>query len=180
MNKLGALWIALATSAGCYATGYGYGSAGYSSGAYVGTTAAVSYSTPPPAVVDVNVDLYHEDRPGYVYINGRHTWTNGQWVWQPGYWETDRPGYVYVQGYWNNNVWVDGQWTAHRPGYVYTGGYWDRRGRGHVWVNGTWERDRGDHVYVRGRWTNDRGVRSYRRGGWEQRSRGPSIRDHRR
>ncbi len=180
MKQLSALLLALVAGTGCYATGTSSGY--YTTGGYA--TASVEYSAPPAPVVEA--DLYYEDRPGYVFINGRHTMINGQWVWQGGRWEVERANHVYVQGYWNGNVWVDGSWTAHRPGYVYTGGYWDRRHNNHVWVNGNWERDRGDSVYVRGRWSNDNGVRRYNRGTWSPRDhrdnrarRGPVVRDHR-
>ncbi len=175
--------LALVVGAGCYATGYGYSSAGYSSGYSGGTY--VAYNAPPPAYVDV--DVYYEPRPGYTYVNGRHNWVGNQWVWQDGYYVADRPGFVYTQGYWQGNRWYDGRWERQRPGYVYTGGYWDRGARGHRWVNGSWERQRNDHVYVGGRWSNNNGVRTYNRGRWERgsqarpaRSSGPTIRDHRR
>lgn len=179
MRTLLALALAVAAS-GCYAQTYG--SAGYSSTGYVG----VEYSAPPPATVDV--DVYYEDRPGYVYVNGRHTWVNGQWVWTPGYYEVERPGYVFVQGYWSGNRWYDGRWERHRPGYVYTGGYWNNSGRGHVWVQGSWERERAGTTYNRGRWTNNGGTRVYQRGGWSTGGRqdaggapgGVRVRDHRR
>lgn len=173
MMKLAALVVALATSAGCYATGYGYagGSTSYGS-----TTGYVTYAAPAP--VEVDVDLYHEPRSGYVWVNGHYEWYGNQWVWQNGYYEAERPGYVYVQPYWYGNQFYRGGWTAHRQGYVYTDGYWDRRGRGHVWVNGSWQRDRNDSVWVNGRWSTNGGTRSYQRGGWQPR--GGVIRDHRR
>jgi hypothetical protein len=182
MRTIAAGVLALVASVGCYASGYGYSSVGYSTGAvYAGTEAGtyVAYSTPPPEVVDV--DVYYEPRPGYTYVNGRYAWVGNQWVWQNGYWIADRPGHVYVQGYWRGNRWYDGRWVRQRPGYVYTGGYWDRRGRGHVWVPGTWERSRNDQVYVRGRWSNQNGTRVYQRGRWERSHRSqPAVRDHRR
>jgi len=185
MTKLAALVLALAAGTGCYASAGGYGSTGYYGGTSTGyASGSVTYSTPPPAYTDV--DVYYEERPGYVYINGRHNWVNNQWIWQPGYYETERANQVYIQGYWNNNQWIDGRWEGQRPGYVYTGGYWDTRGTGRVWINGSWDRDRGgDNVYVRGSWTNNNGVRTYNRGGWSNRARvntnnGSPIRDHRR
>ncbi len=175
MRKLAAVVLAVAAGAGCYAQGYG------STGYYGGTGGTyVAYSQPLPQTVDV--DLYYEPRPGYVYVNGRYNWVNNNWAWQNGYYEAERPNSVYVQGYWQGNRWYDGRWEGQRAGYVYTDGYWDQRGTGHVWVQGAWERDRGgDHTYVRGSWTNNNGVRSYNRGGWQPRARsGPQIRDHRR
>jgi hypothetical protein len=172
MKKLAAVVLALAAGSGCYAQGYG--STGYAGG---GTY--VAYSQPVPEYSDVNV--YYEERPGYVYVSGRYNWVNNNWAWQNGYYEAERPNHVYVQGYWQGNRWFDGRWEPQRQGYVHTNGYWDRRGNGHVWVGGGWERDRGrDHTYVRGSWSNNNGVRSYNRGGWQPRARsGPVIRDHR-
>jgi hypothetical protein len=177
--------LALVAGAGCYA-GTGYQSGGYTGvqmqTGYVSSD-PVAYSTPPPQEVDV--DVYYEPRPGYVYVNGRYNWLGNQWVWQQGTWEVERPGHVYVQGYWNNNRWYNGGWERHRPGYVYTGGYWDRGNRGHRWVQGNWEPERRDHVFVRGTWQNNGGVRTYNRGRWEGRARanpggGSTVRDHRR
>jgi hypothetical protein len=195
MTKLAALALALVTGAGCYAsTGYGYGTTGYYGGSTsYGETGVVAYGSPPPAEV-VDVDLYYDQRPGYVYVNGRHTWVNNQWVWQNGYYEPERVGHVYVQGYWNNGRWQNGYWAPNRVGYTYVDGYWDRRGRGHVWVNGGWQANRNDgSYYQRGGWTSNGGVRSYNRGGWVRGNagvrvngsvntggRGTVIRDHRR
>lgn len=152
-----AVVLAVVAGSGCYAQTYG--SAGYSTG-YVG----VAYSAPPP--VTVETDVYYEDRPGYVYVNGRYNWYGNRWVWSNGYWETERPGHVYVQGYWHGSRWYDGRWEAQRPGYVHTGGHWNNTGRGHVWVQGNWERARPGSTYVRGRWSNNGGGRVYNRGGW--------------
>jgi len=181
--------LALVAGAGCYA-GVGYQSSPpYQSGAYQSSGTGyvssdpIAYDTAPPQEVDV--DVYYDQRPGYVRVNGRYNWIGNQWVWQDGSWEVERPGQVYVQGYWNSNRWYNGGWQAQRPGYVYTGGYWDRGTRGHRWVQGTWEPERRGHTYVRGSWQNNGGVRTYNRGRWDGGARAnpggrSTVRDHRR
>jgi YXWGXW repeat-containing protein len=73
---------------------------------------AVEVEAEPPPPVEVVTEV----RPGFVYIQGRHEWVGGRWVWRKGYYERERVGHVYVQG------------------------HWDRRGRRHVWVEGHWQR----------------------------------------
>jgi hypothetical protein len=143
--------------------------------AVVATAVAVgaivaAVSTPPPAVVHVEYYDYGH-RPGHIWVNGRYTYVNNQWVWNAGYWQPERSGHYWVQGSWqprgNQYVWVDGYWAEPRSGYIYVDGYWDYRDTGYVWTPGYWETDRPGHVYVSGSYTVVGGRRSYTRGRWE-------------
>nr|HEX4314310.1 hypothetical protein [Kofleriaceae bacterium] len=117
---------------------------------------------PPPAV-----DVFYDERPGYVYVNGRYGFANGAWAWHAGYYMPERRGYVYVQGSWSGNRWIDGRWEPERPGYVHTGGGWEARGRGYAWRPGGWEPQRAGLVYVRGGWAaGPGGTRTWSHGRW--------------
>lgn len=122
------------------------------------------YGEPPPAT-----EVYAEERPGYVYVNGHYDWYNGGWAWRGGTYIAEQPGQVYIQGYWNGGRYYGGRWERGRAGYVHTGGYWEPRGNGHVWRAGGWEREREGHAYVRGGWRNEGGRRTYSRGHFERR-----------
>jgi hypothetical protein len=65
---------------------------------------------PPPRPVQV------APRSGYIYIEGRWNWQNGNWVWADGHWERDRSGYGWEQGRWERRGdawhWVEGRWVA--------------------------------------------------------------------
>jgi hypothetical protein len=151
------------------------GSATYSSrGGYVAVRSA------PPAPVEV----YYEDRPGYVWLEGRWVWDGYDWRWREGRYVRARPGFVYHQGYWDLRgsswVWIDGRWERDRPGYVYSRGYWDRRGGRLVYRPGRWVRTRPNQVWIEGRWIHRDGRRVYRPGRWSTRPDRPRVRDHRR
>jgi hypothetical protein len=130
---------------------------------------ANAVSTPPPPAVDIG--YYGVYRPGYVWVNGHHTWNGSVWVWSPGYYQAERANQYWVQGYWeprgSQYVWVNGYWAPHRAGYVYTEGYYDYTGSGYVWRRGTWQPQRRGHVYVRGSWSTSNGRRTWNRGGWQ-------------
>ncbi len=103
MNTLGSLVIlaAMTAGAGCVVRAHGH----------VGAPVAVvevDEEPPPPRAVVV------ETRPGFIFIQGRWTRQNRQWVWRDGYWERERAGYIWDEG------------------------RWERRGRGHVYVEGRW------------------------------------------
>jgi hypothetical protein len=137
------------------------------------TVAAVVNAVASAPPVAMNVEYYdYGSNPGNVWVNGRYTYVNNNWVWQAGSWQAERPGYYWVQGAWtprgNQYVWVDGYWAEPRAGYTYIDGYWDYRDTGYVWVAGNWEAERPGYVYVGGTWANDGGRRTWRRGGWQQ------------
>jgi hypothetical protein len=166
-------------AAGCYGGVHVHGSARYRGPnplAVVATAVAVAavvhaVSTPPPMAVQVEYYDYGHN-PGHVWVNGRYTYVNNQWVWNRGFWQAERSGHYWVQGAWtpqgNQYVWVDGHWAAPRSGYVYVDGYWDHRNTGYVWMPGTWEVDRPGHVYVGGSWRVHNGRRTWSRGGWQR------------
>jgi hypothetical protein len=197
MRKLGLVVIALA---GCY----GNVGVGVHSTVRVNPVAAVATAVAVAAVVNavatappmaVNVEYYDAGyRPGHCWVNGRYTYVNSNWAWQPGYWQDDRPGYVWVQGAWtqqgNQYVWVDGYWAEPRAGYVYIDGYYDYRDTGYAWVPGRWEVERPGYVFVGGTWTTSGGGhRVWQQGRWERDDgraewtryrRTTVVRDHRR
>jgi WXXGXW repeat (2 copies) len=200
MRKLVVGLALVAAGSGCY------GSVGYRGNLHiranpvaavataVAVTAIVAAVNSQPPVV-ANVEYYdYGYNPGHVWVNGRYTYVNNQWVWNAGYWQPERTGYYWVQGAWqpqgNQWVWVDGHWEAPRNGYTYIDGYWDYQSNGYVWVPGTWEVERPGHVYIGGTWTVVGGRRTWARGRWERddgrpewgryRTRGRVIvRDHR-
>lgn len=178
MRKLGVvllLAVTAASSTGCVVRAHGRVNPVASllvTGIAVAAVAnAVAVSNPPPPAVDVGYYGYY--RPGYVWVNGRHTWNGSMWVWTPGYYQAERPNAYWVQGYWdmrgNQYVWIDGHWANQRAGYVYVDGYYDYAGSGYVWRPGRWETERPGHVYVRGSWSTSGGRRTWNQGGWQAR-----------
>lgn len=71
----------------------------------------VQSEPPPPRYVQV------EQRPGFIWIQGRWDWRGNQWYWLDGHWERQRSRHVYHPGQWqrrnNGYVWVEGRWVAH-------------------------------------------------------------------
>ena len=39
-------------------------------------------------------------KKGYVWVEGRWNWDNGNWAWVDGHWERQRRGQRYKQGRW--------------------------------------------------------------------------------
>ena len=158
----------LGGAAGCYGTTTygGSGSYGY-----------LSVDTAPPQPLDV----YYDNRPGYVYVQGHWGWENNRWNWHQGYYAPQRDGYAYRQGYWDyvdgHYLWRNGGWEAQRPGYVYQQGYWDNAGGRYRWQPGGWQQQRPGQVWVDGHWLDQGGNRRvWVNGGWQARTR---VRDHR-
>lgn len=161
VQKLLLAVLLVGTASACSSTyrtrpyGYGY--------------ARVVYEAPPAPH-----DYYYEDRPGYVYVQGRWVWDGGDWRWIDGRYVRARRGYVYHQGYWDQDggryVWRPGRWERHRPGYVYSRGYYDYDGRSYRYRPGRWERDRGaDYRWIEGRWVRRGGRQVWVPGHWEER-----------
>lgn len=176
MRKLGLVLVVGAVAAsGCFPHAHGVLHVRASPVAVAAaiTAAAIVHAvaTAPPVVVNVEYYDYGE-RPGHVWVNGRHAYVNNAWVWRAGYWQQEQPGHYWVQGYWeprgNQHVWIEGHWAAPRQGHVYVDGYWDWSDSGYVWRTGTWEVDRPGHVYVGGSWTTYNGRRTWQRGGWQR------------
>jgi hypothetical protein len=201
---LGLVLVVSLPLAGCYGRGGVY-VRGPNPFGVIATAVAVAsvvnaVATAPP--VAMNVEYYDAGyNPGNVWVNGRYTYVNNNWVWQAGYWQPERDGAYWIQGAWtprgNQYVWTDGYWAQPRAGYTYIDGYWDDRGNGYVWAPGRWEVERPGQVYVGGSWSTNGGRRTWSRGSWQRddgraewgryRTRGratgrtgPAIRDHRR
>ncbi len=70
--------------------------------------------TPPPRPVHVGV-IGVAPGPGFVWVEGYHSWNGGGYVWVPGRWERPpypggiwvRPRYRHVHGGW---AFVPGRW----------------------------------------------------------------------
>lgn len=183
MRKLAIVLLLSVTASGCVVRAHGrvnpLASVLYTGIAVAAIThAVVSVSTPPPVTVDVG--YYGHHRPGYVWVNGRHSWNGNAWIWAPGYYQNARSDQYWVQGSWetrgNQYVWVDGYWAQPRQGYVYVDGYYDYSDNGYVWRSGRWENERPGHVYVQGSWSNHSGRRTWNQGGWQARP--ATIRAH--
>ena len=70
-------------------------------------------TAPPPPPREV---IVASPGPGYVWIQGYHTWDGRQYVWRPGRWER-RPS--------SQQHWVDGHWAHdHKKGYYWVEGHW--------------------------------------------------------
>jgi hypothetical protein len=173
MRKLAIVGLLAVSASGCVVRAHGRVdpfSSVLLTGLAVATVAnaAVTVSTPPPAVVDVGYYGYY--RPGYVWVNGRQTWNGSAWAWTPGYYQTARSNQVWIQGSWqaqgNQWVWVDGYWSQPRSGYVYVDGYYDYTGNGYVWRTGRWEAERPGYVWVNGSWSTGGSGRVWQQGGW--------------
>lgn len=172
-KQLGALVLVVAMS-GCYVRGGGAFHVRANPIATLAnvaiTTAVIAATIAPPIVASVEYYDYGA-RPGFVWVNGRHTYVNGAYTWQAGFWQPERANHYWIQGHWqaqgNQWVWVDGQWAGYRQGYVHTGGYYDYQNNGYVWNPGGWEVDRPGYVYVGGAWSNTGGRRTWVRGGWQ-------------
>jgi hypothetical protein len=188
MRGMQRLAIAAALSifvGGCYVRHGGHVHVTPLGAALAGTALANALSAPPLAI---DVGYYGYDRPGYVWVNGRHSWNGSAWVWTPGYYQPERAGHYWVQGMWDvrgdQYVWIDGYWEGYRPGYVYVDGYYDYRDTGYVWMPGYWEAERPGYVYVQGSWSTHGGRRTWNHGSWRQRSTtaysgSVHVRDHR-
>ncbi len=174
MRKLGIVLLLAVTASGCVVRARGNFNPVASllvTGVAVAVVAnSVAASNPPPMTVDVGYHGYA--RPGYVWVNGRHTWNGNLWVWSPGYYQAQRQNSYWVQGSWesrnNQYVWIDGYWADPRPGYVYVDGYYDYGNNGYQWRTGRWETQRSGHVYVQGSYSTNGGRRTYNQGGWQQ------------
>lgn len=104
-NALASLLFAALLLPACVVRGSG--------AAYVsGPVAVVEVEEEPPAPRVVVV----EQRPGFVWVEGRWLRRGGRWHWQDGHYERVRSGHVWVQGRWerrgNRHVWVEGRWNA--------------------------------------------------------------------
>jgi hypothetical protein len=136
--------------------------------------ATVVYTRPPAIRVEPVVE-----RPGFMWVQGRWTFSHGAWVWVPGHLEKQRSGYVLEGGRWEQRgnawYWVDGRWIT---GSTETAGHAApvavravapsvyptvapppvrvesvARGRaGFVWVPGNWEWRAGSWAWIDGHW----------------------------
>jgi hypothetical protein len=116
-------------------------------------------------------DVFFEERPGQIWVHGRWARTEGQWMWQEGWYEPEREGFVYCNGRWEKKgptfVWVDGTWEPERVGFVYLPGYWGDRNGTYVWIQGRWEKERPSEVYIKGSWTIEDGEPKWTDPRWE-------------
>jgi hypothetical protein len=173
MRKLLLVVVLAVTASGCVVRAHGrvnpLASMLVTGLAVAAVASTVTVSAPPPMTVDVGYHGHH--RPGYVWVNGRHTWNGNMWVWTPGYYQGQRANQHWVQGSWEPRggqyVWIDGHWETQRAGYVYVDGYYDDTGNGYMWRSGRWETQRPGHVYMQGSWTTTNGRRTWSQGGWQ-------------
>ncbi len=80
----------------------------------------------PAAVVVVNEGppppraYVPENRPGYIWVEGRWDRRGGQWAWMDGHWERQRANHRWEQGRWerrnNGHVWIEGRWIIQGGG----------------------------------------------------------------
>ena len=70
--------------------------------------------TPPPRPVHVGV-IGVAPGPGFVWVEGYHSWNGGAYVWVPGRWmRRPRPA----------AVWVAPHYRPERGGWVFVPGHW--------------------------------------------------------
>jgi hypothetical protein len=79
-----------------------------------GARGGIAEEAPPPAREEIVIY-----KPGYVWIQGNYTRSNGGWAWVPGRYVRERPGYV----------WISGRWDRWPSGYVWVTGGWRKQGR---------------------------------------------------
>ncbi|WP_459851879.1 YXWGXW repeat-containing protein [Humidesulfovibrio idahonensis] len=99
--------------------------------AQVNISIDLGIAPPPP-----RVEVIHEGRPGFVWIEGFWYWDGHKHRWSKGHWEHERPGH---------------HWVAPR---------WEPRGDRHHYEPGRWEpdlRDRDDRDDHRGPGNHGRG-----------------------
>jgi WXXGXW repeat (2 copies) len=107
-NTLGSLLLAALLLPACMV--HGSGSAHVS-----GPVAVIEVEEAPPPPPSHAVVVV-EQRPGFVWVEGRYHRRGNRWDWHNGHWERQRSGHVWVQGRWerrnNRHVWVDGRWQG--------------------------------------------------------------------
>ncbi len=74
--------------------------------------AYIQVAPPPPPVEVVGV----APAPGFVWIEGHHTWEGRAYVWVPGRWEQPPSAHArWQRGRWRHNAhgwfWVEGRWS---------------------------------------------------------------------
>ena len=82
-------------------------------------------STEAPPSQPMDDDRPPQPGPDYAWAYGYWWWTNGTYVWVPGYWVVPpQADYVYVPGYWNYGgttwVYVRGGWGRHNTTVIVT------------------------------------------------------------
>jgi hypothetical protein len=69
-------------------------------------------SAPPPAPRVERVSA----RKGYLWIDGRYQWRDGDYMWIPGHWERARAAMRWYPGHWDLSgavyVYTEGEWRA--------------------------------------------------------------------
>ncbi len=78
-----------------------------------GPVVIASQPPPPPIVEPVVV----APAPGYIWIGGYWSWSDGRHVWTRGHWAAPRAGYRWVPRTWSQGP--GGRWHQH-------GGHWQR------------------------------------------------------
>lgn len=113
-------------------------------------------------------------RPGQIFVKGHWEWDNGEYVWEPGHYETQRQAKQWREPHWeqrgNEWVFVEGAWidaprypTSAPPpvqvenmpakaGYFWVPGAHEWRNGSYVWVPGHYERERPGQFWTEGRW----------------------------
>lgn len=90
---------------------------GHGSMTVTGSAVVDVYQEPPPP----RQDTPSVERPGFVWVHGRWTWTNNKWEWLDGHWDRQREGQVWTDGHWEKRGtswhWNEGAWaTGATPG----------------------------------------------------------------
>jgi hypothetical protein len=87
---------------------------------------------PPPDSLDNGPSSPAPDQ-GSVFVPGSWIYRDGDFVWQPGYWQAVQPGWVWIPPHY--------AWTP--AGYVFVDGYWDYRleDRGLLFAPVTFDQD---------------------------------------
>jgi len=71
-------------------------------------------SAPPPP----RVEVVHEGRPGYMWIQGFWYWDGHKHRWAKGHWEKERPGHRWVPARWEDrggrHHYEPGRWEPYR------------------------------------------------------------------
>ena len=102
--SVAALVLSLVASTGCVVRAHGV--------MRVRPGVIVVDDDPPPPRVYVP-----ENRPGYLWVEGRWDRRGNRWEWMDGHWERERANHRWEQGRWerrnNGHIWIEGRWVVH-------------------------------------------------------------------
>lgn len=128
----------------------------------------------------------HDNRRGYVWVDGRWDWNGYEWAWNTGRYERERRGHRWRPVSWElrggEYVSVGGDWVVMEPtmappairqeqwqprsGFIWVRGQYDWRDGEWAWTPGHYERERAGYRWVEPRYEQRNGVYVTIGGSW--------------